>query len=412
MNSPTMMMAKKALPSIRSSTGPLQHNCDKCAKKWQLLQWPSLDQAKPISVQSYMDKTSQPLGHLQTSTSQQLIESRLGHDFSRIPINRPSLNDSSFPPVSRSSHLMSRNLIMPRLGDGIKIMTILYPRQSPRTYIKSQMPSLEYSAIKYEQVWPKSSVRVFYDTPGVFNKQGTTKPDSLNVEGGWESWLPSWELVSADENNWGVNIKNLILTGEIKIHPWPSMPNQMIIPNTPNPVDGGNINNIPESPNYWRTVINELYSYNTKLPPKPANWHATEATVAHEWAHWNIDLIEDSVMSNRGGNWPEKNLSLDALREPKSSSPTPGDAINALNSMIVGIIENYFIGQVNGRFLNIPDEQGEAGSTGFEAGQRVLYPFIDDIQNYASSKGWIGSRTSAGTNPSDEETASTNSNRS
>src|SRR5690606_8783437 len=131
----------------------------------------------------------------------------------------------------------------------------------------------------------------------------------------------NWNVVSADENNWGANVTSLILVGNINIFPWPYHPTRMSVPNTPNPVDGGNINNTPDSPNYWEAAIDDMADYNSALAGGSGpNWHSTAASIAHEWAHWNRDYVENSVMSPAGGNWPQTNNDLDELRQPKASS--------------------------------------------------------------------------------------------
>jgi len=58
----------------------------------------------------------------------------------------------------------------------------------------------------------------------------------------------------------------------------------MVVPNTPNPVDGGNINNTPGSDNQWQAAIADMANYT--LPWWSRTKLAQHCGIErHEWAH-------------------------------------------------------------------------------------------------------------------------------
>ncbi|MCG8417148.1 MAG: hypothetical protein MJE77_04290 [Proteobacteria bacterium] len=152
-------------------------------------------------------------------------------------------------------------------------------------------------------------------------------------------------------------------------------------------VDGGNINNTAGSKNHWRTAKRDLETYNQPGGGAGPHWHATAASYAHEWAHWNIDYIQDSVSSPAGGNWPDINRRLDELRVSKASYATIALATAALQPRVDSLMSTWRSRTIR-RWNAIPDTPGVAGSTGYIEGAKQLQPLIEAIETYRKSKGW------------------------
>jgi hypothetical protein len=356
----------------------------KSPEKWGFLKYRSFNRVGSIALNSRIDTMPLLSDQIQESGMQQLWGKIAGHDLNHFSIYKPHLDAGTNQSASHWHPLPTNNPASQSRDKSLRFATVLSPGKSPQTFTTDQTTRMGAGPIKYLQVDPRSSVRSTWGDTGVYRDwQGKTSPDCY-VDA---AWFPTWQLISSDEENWGIDVVDLVLTGEIAIRPWPSTPDRMVVPNTPNPVDGGNINDEPDSPNYWKTVVNSLNNYNVPGYRK-SDWYATDAIVAHEWAHWNIDLIEDAVMSNKGGNWPKLNSKLDAQREPKSRSPSRQDAWAALELKIEKYTKN-FKDDVCTRFKAIPDSPGVAGSTGFIAGQKVLDSYIERILNYAAGKGWV-----------------------
>lgn len=110
------------------------------------------------------------------------------------------------------------------------------------------------------------------------------------------SAVVTWNVMDAGAN-WRADVASLTLSGRIRINPWPSSPTSMTVPNTPNPVVGGNINNTAGSANHWQAAIDDMADYDTAGGGAGPNWHSTAASTAHEWAHWNGDYVGDAVTS-------------------------------------------------------------------------------------------------------------------
>ena len=200
----------------------------------------------------------------------------------------------------------------------------------------------------------------------------------------------AWNVVE-DGANWKVDVTSLTLAGTIKITDWPSQPNTMTVPNTANPVDGGNINNTAGSPNHWQAVIDDMADYDTAGGGAGPNWHSTAASRAHEWAHWNEDYIGDAVTGASGGNWSQANQDLDALVEPKASSATQAAARTALQPRVdarLATWRNATIARWNA-VIGSTDQPGSGGK-GYAAGAAVLSGLIAAVRAYATGKGWTG----------------------
>jgi hypothetical protein len=259
------------------------------------------------------------------------------------------------------------------------VKTILRPGQAPQTFLDVPPPISDLAIAAHSIVAPSGA-------PTVNNSAASSDCLPANE-------VLNWNVVSVDANNWGVSVTSLTVSGQINISPWPSHPTRMVVPNTPNPADGGNTNNTSGSPNHWQAAIDDMANYNSPgVGGAGPNWHSTAASSAHEWAHWNTDYIADSVISAAGGNWPQTNTDLDALREPKASSPTAANARTALQPRVNAGFAT-FCSRVTTRWNAIPDTPGN--STGYAAGMRVLNGHIAAVRAYANSKGWTGMSTGA-----------------
>jgi hypothetical protein len=162
----------------------------------------------------------------------------------------------------------------------------------------------------------------------------------------------------------------------------------MTVPNTANP-DGGNLNNTAGSPNHWRAAIDDMSNYDTAGGGAGPHWHATAASRAHEWAHWNQDYIADSVTSAAGGNWPQVNREIDALSIAKDSAPDEAAARRALTPRVNAAVQAWRGATIRrwNTLISTTDSPG-AGGQGYAAGAQVLAGLIRDVRAYADTKGW------------------------
>ncbi|CAN5331827.1 hypothetical protein BH23BAC1_BH23BAC1_17810 [soil metagenome] len=200
----------------------------------------------------------------------------------------------------------------------------------------------------------------------------------------------NWNVVSVDNDTWGVCVSALILAGIINIKPWPSKPNAITVPNTSNPEDGGNIEDKSGSKNHWQFAIDDMADYDSATGGGAGKyWHSTNASEAHEWAHWNKDYKSDSVMSKSGGNWPKVNSDLNTLRESKSSSPNAVDARKKLEPRVEILMSTWRGDTVKrwNKIIGTSDKPGNGGN-GYAAGMQVLNGLIRKIRDYAKKKGW------------------------
>jgi len=201
---------------------------------------------------------------------------------------------------------------------------------------------------------------------------------------------PAWDVVSVDAANWGVCVTSLPLSGTINIKPWPSHPATLVTPNTANPVDGGNINNVAGSRNHWQFAIDDMADYDTAgAGGAGPHWHSTEASEAHEWAHWNSDFKADAVATAAGGAWSKTNSDLNSLREPKSSSPSPAAAKAALKPKVDSRAVTFRSAVLNrwNTLITTTDKPGKGGR-GYAAGMGVLNGLIKKVRSYKDKKGW------------------------
>lgn len=252
------------------------------------------------------------------------------------------------------------------------IATVLQPRARPQAYLADRNPG---------NLDPARSQNV---APGGVPTEGAGSNDCTPSTA---SATLAWDVVEADANNWRVDVQSLTLVGHVNVKPWPSDPSNMTVPNTANPVDGGNIEDKAGSSNHWQTAIDDMANYHQANGGAGPNWHSTDASHAHEWAHWNTDYVADSVGSVAGGNWPKTNTDLDALRQPKASSPTAAAAKAALTARVNTRLGTWRT-RTSARWRAIPDTPGVAGSTGYVAGAAVLAGLIDSVRAFAVRKGW------------------------
>jgi hypothetical protein len=196
----------------------------------------------------------------------------------------------------------------------------------------------------------------------------------------------AWDVVDAG-TTWRANVTSLTLAGRVRINPWPSNPTSMTVPNTPNPVDGGNIGNTAGA-NHWQSAIDDLSNYDTSGGGAGPNWHDTAASSAHEWAHWNEDYVGDSVTSAAGGNWAAVNARIDALTVPKAGHADAAAARTALTPLVNAELATWRSATIRRwNALGATDVPG-GGGRGYAAGAAVLARHIAAINAYKTSKGW------------------------
>jgi hypothetical protein len=274
---------------------------------------------------------------------------------------------------------------------------------------KKQEESTPAAAPAFESVRPSGMPRIHigrtFDAPQseARTAHSTVAPGgSPNVtSGGGNSCTPAkptvtWEVVDAGAN-WRANVTACQLNGNVNVTPWPSAPASMTVPNTANPVDGGNINNTAGSSNYWQAAIDDMADYDTPGGGAGPNWHSTAASNAHEWAHWNTNYLGDALPA---GNWAATNTSIDALTVAKATppgdagAPSPGaaDAATArtqINPNVTALVNTFWATVVTrwNTIISSTDRPG-AGGAGYAAGASVLAGLIARVRAYATSKGW------------------------
>jgi hypothetical protein len=249
-----------------------------------------------------------------------------------------------------------------------------------------------------------SVIRGGSNTPETHEGGSTPSPDAIVAEqavapvsvpavgsGGGNNCTPgiitlNWNVVEAGEN-WRANVTSMTLPGQINITAWPSNPSAMTVPNTPNPVEGGNINKTNGSPNQWQDVINDMSDYdNSSGGGAGPNWHSTGASSAHEWAHWIEDYLHDALPA---GNWAGANADIDAMTVAKSAQADAAAARTALQPRVAARFQAFWHAVVTrwNTLIKGTDKPG-AGGRGYAAGKAVLNGLIDSVRSFAASKGW------------------------
>ncbi|GIG19721.1 hypothetical protein Cch01nite_04450 [Cellulomonas chitinilytica] len=231
--------------------------------------------------------------------------------------------------------------------------------------------------------------------PGVLAADQAVGPTGSPTvhSGGGNECLPTlpqldWDVQDAG-TSWRANVVAMRVGGDIRITAWANAPSSMTAPNTPNPVDGGNINNATGSRNRWQFVIDDMADYDSASGGGAGPyWHSTAASSAHEWAHWNSDLLRDAIPT---ANWTGANTDIDALTVPKSASSDAAAARAALQPGVDARFSTFlraFATRWNA-IINGTDKPGRGGR-GYAAGMAVLNGHISAVRGYASSKGWTG----------------------
>lgn len=202
------------------------------------------------------------------------------------------------------------------------------------------------------------------------------------------SAVVAWTVVDAGAN-WRADVTSLTLAGRIRINPWPSNPTSMIVPNTPNAVVGGNINNTAGSSNHWQAAIDDMADYDTAGGGAGPNWHSTAASTAHEWAHWNQDYVGDAVTTAAGGNWAAVNARIDALTVPKATNADAAAARVALTPLVDAEIARWRAATIArwNALIGGTDTPG-AGGRGYAAGTAVLATHIAAVRAFKTAQGW------------------------
>jgi hypothetical protein len=226
---------------------------------------------------------------------------------------------------------------------------------------------------------------------------GATNPTSnptINNNAGNNTCAPNrptidWEVVSvAGDNNWHVRVKSVNCTGQINIRPWPSKPNAIVVPNTANPVVGGNINNVAGSANLWSAAVADMGDYNTVGGGAGPNWHSTAASSAHEMFHWNTDWMTSSLGA-AGGNWGATETALEGLTVSALAQLTEADAKAALTKQVDDRFKQFGTAAINYWNNTIaPADQPGLGGGGYAAGQGVLNGLIANVNAFAAGQGW------------------------
>jgi hypothetical protein len=198
----------------------------------------------------------------------------------------------------------------------------------------------------------------------------------------------AWTAVDGGAT-WRADVTSLTLSGRIRINPWPSSPAAMTVPNTPNPVVGGNINNTAGSSNHWQAAIDDMADYDTAGGGAGPNWHSTAASTAHEWAHWNQDYVGDAVTSASGGNWAAVNARIDALTVPKAGHADAAAARVALTPLVDAEIARWRAATIArwNTLIGGTDTPG-GGGRGYAAGAAVLATHIAAVRAFKTAQGW------------------------
>jgi len=202
------------------------------------------------------------------------------------------------------------------------------------------------------------------------------------------SAVVAWNVVDAGAT-WRADVTSLTLSGRIRVNPWPSNPTSMTVPNTPNPVAGGNINNTAGSANHWQAAIDDMADYDTAGGGAGPNWHSTAASNAHEWAHWTGDYVGDAVASAGGGNWAAVNARIDALTVPKAGNADAAAARTALTPLVNAEIATWRAATIArwNTLIGGTDTPG-GGGRGYAAGAAVLAGHITAVRAFKTAQGW------------------------
>lgn len=195
----------------------------------------------------------------------------------------------------------------------------------------------------------------------------------------------TWTVVDAGAT-WNANVTAMQVTGEMHVTDWPSAPATMTVPNTSNPVDGGNINNTAGSANRWQAAIDDMADYDTVGGGRGPNWHSTAASSAHENTHWTGDYLGDAIPT---ANWTATNTAIDAMSIPKASAADAAAARTALSPQVTARFRTFNTAAITrwNTLITTTDTPG-SGGRGYAAGQAVLNGRIAGVRAYATAKTW------------------------
>jgi hypothetical protein len=184
---------------------------------------------------------------------------------------------------------------------------------------------------------------------------------------------------------WYVRVNSVECTGQININPWPSLPTTMTVPNTANPVVGGNINNVVGSLNRWSYANSDMGDYDVAGGGAGPHWHSTAASTAHEYYHWNIDWMTSCI----NAFWPAAETDLENLNVSVTTANTKAAAITALTAQVNTRFNQYKISIVN-NWNNViaPADVPGGGGGGYAAGMAILNGLIASVTAFKVAQGW------------------------
>ena len=196
----------------------------------------------------------------------------------------------------------------------------------------------------------------------------------------------TWHVCSdAGTDVWTVRVDSLECLGQINIRPWPSRPNEMVVPNTANAVAGGNINNTPGSNNRWSASVADMADYDQAGGGAGPHWHSTPASSAHEHFHWDTNWMVTSI-GPAGGDWARTEQDLENLQVSALTNLTEAEARAALDPLVRARDLTFWNAAV-ARWNAIPDTPGGGGG-GYAAGVTVLNGLIGAVEAYRTANGW------------------------
>lgn len=202
----------------------------------------------------------------------------------------------------------------------------------------------------------------------------------------------TWHVCS-DGDKWVVRVDTLTCTGIIDCRPWPSRPNQMVVPNTANPGDvkadppNGNINNTAGSRNRWTNAVDDMADYHSAGGGAGPRWHSTEASQAHEHFHWDTDWMTTSLGVAPGGDWAATEIALENLSVSVLDQLTEASARTALEPQVDARFRQFST-TASACWTAIPDTPGVAGSGGYVRGMAILQGLINNVETYRTARGW------------------------
>lgn len=193
----------------------------------------------------------------------------------------------------------------------------------------------------------------------------------------------TWDVCFDVTNQlWYARVSKLECKGQINIKPWPSQPATMVVPNTANPVNGGNINNTVGSSNRWSYAISDMQDYDTPGGGAGPDWHSTAASSAHENFHWNTDWMTTCI----GAKWPAAETAIEAFTSNATTKAAAKTAIEPQVNTRFGTFKTDLATEWNTNIA--PKDSPGAGGGAYATGSGVLAGLINAVQAYRVLKGW------------------------